>query len=105
MSNILASSLAEEIKELLEYGFRAAWMMDLKIGDIFAGPRMFEFDPPRELYVVERIVRVGSGPIYDPTDEDDVRENYVMGLIVTDAQGLERHLAYGHSHEIYIWRP
>lgn len=104
MQTSLDPELEEEVKDLLARGFKPAWIADLEVGDIFAGPRLFAFNEPRKLFVVDRITKVGSEG-YDEIEEDyaDICPNHVVCLIVVDEAGLERHLAYGHTHEIYIW--
>lgn len=92
----------DEIRELKQMGFRAGWISDLKEGDLFAGPRMFAFDPPREIFFLERIRKI-DGSYYEPED-DTLVHNVVVDMIVIDAEGLQRHLSYGSSHDIYIWQ-
>lgn len=94
--------LGHEIADFMRRGFKAAWMSDLKIGDIFAGPRLFASDPPRQLFVVERIMKIDAS--YFGPEEEEIVPNVVINLIVTDEEGLERHLMYGHTNAIYIWR-
>lgn len=104
MTTSLDPEMKTEIEDYLSRGFFAAWIDDLEIGDIFASPRMFTFDEPRKLFVVERIIKVGQEGYDDLDEADDIRPNHVVCLIVRDEDDIQRHLAYGHTHEIYIYR-
>lgn len=82
--------LKDEVQELLSRGFFASWMGHLRVGDIFAGPRLFSFDGPRKLFVVDSIY--------------DERGHNVINVIVYDEDDVQRHLSYGVTNEIFIWR-
>lgn len=99
--NRIDDELSQEIADLTDRGFKAAWIRDLVVGDIFAGPRMFSFNEPRELFVVDRILNKDAS-YYD--EDQQWQTNYVVSMIVHDELDLERHLSYGDAHEIYIWK-
>jgi hypothetical protein len=99
----LTEEYKDEIKDLMERGFEAAWVKDLKVGDIFYGMRIFSFDPPRQLFVVDKIWTYNDF-IGGMDEEDEVEEVRVAKIVVTDEDGLQRHLAWGTSNEIYIWQ-
>lgn len=92
----ITSSMADEIRGLMEQGFEAGWVSELRIGDIFADHKGFITslmdDAPRKICVVERILG------------DRGHRNSVVSMIVTDEDGVQRHLTYGGSLDIYIWR-
>lgn len=100
--NRIDESEAEEIRGLMDSGFKAAWIKDLKVGDIFAGPVITRSEGPRKLFVVERILNL-DGSYWG--EDERMHENVVVNMIVTDEDGIERHLSYGHTHNVYIWRP
>lgn len=91
---------AAEIRELMVCGFEAAWVKDLKIGDIFKFARTFSFDKPQPLMVVERIQAERAGYV----GEDGYVDNRVINMIVTDEDGLQRDICYGDTNGVYVWR-
>ena len=86
-----------EIRELQKHGFNPGYMLDLEVGDIFAGPRIFSCDGPRKLFVVDRIIEQE----YLDTLYEGGASYSVMNVVVYDEEGLQRHLSYGGLHEIH----
>lgn len=90
------------IADLMKRGFKAAWIKDLQVGDIFVIAPMFSFDPRDEIYVVEEIFSIDAS--YFDEEQADIIPHTVVSMIVTDDLGLERHLSYSHSYDVYIYR-
>jgi hypothetical protein len=98
----IEEDLADEIRDLMEQGFKAGWMREVKVGDIFKVARSFSFDKIQPLLVCERILHV------DATFAENTGEivpHVVVSMIVTDEDGLERHISYSHSYDVYIFKP
>lgn len=95
-------AVTARIAELQEMGFKPGYMGDVRVGDIIAkAPEEFshfEFG----LMAVTRVEDV-DGSYYEP-EEDVVVRNRVMRIIGFDENDLERHIHFGSTHSIYLYR-
>lgn len=91
------------IHQLNEFGFEPAYFSDLSVGDIWIKePERFPYRPESTmLHVVERILPVDATYF----DEDDkLVQNVVMNMVVYSEDGVRRHMTYGSTHGVYIFR-
>lgn len=97
----------EEIVMLVEDGYTAGYMMDIREGDLIAiAPVMrtnFEGGiVPVKSLTVQRIMHLRSD--YRDTETDELVEHTVIVFIGIDLDGLPQHCSYGNTYPCFIKR-
>lgn len=96
----MSANTDELMFDYQDMGFRAGWMGDLQVGDLFVVKPMFTFDterPSQGIHVATRVQHVGRG-VNGPG-------HFVVQVICENDIGREIHMAYGKDWDIYLYRP
>ena len=90
--------------ELQDAGFVPGYVSDLQVGDIWVkDPERFPyFDYSTMIQVVERIHAVDAS--YFEPENDEFVNNVVVSMICLGEDNLSRHITYGSTHGVYIYR-
>lgn len=99
----------EEVRMLLDDGYFAAFMGDIREGDLVAIPPVMrtslfasESHPPTvQTFEVQRLIDHRSTEM---DDEGNVSSHRVMVFIGIDLEGLPRHKSYGATYNCFIKR-